>query len=1099
MTDYRTVYDEATRTWYGPTVKHLFNPEASLGQIMLEVLSRSPDRVMQQDMDTGRSLTYGEFRMRLIRFAQNLTEAGVRRGDMVALANANSENLAPLACALLTIGVPFNPLAPTFNEHDMANMLRTTKPKLVFADADNYEVVRKALERTVSNGDTIPPIYVFECTRGDVKHAEDLMKKTGREERATYLGDSNKIVAAVLCSSGTSGAHKGVQVTHAAIMQVTIMSRFVSARTVHFTFSALYWTTGFSTMLNAFFNGATRLITRQPFNEELLLKAVEKCRANAIFVPTAYANTMMAYPRIKTADLSSLKVWALGGSPVPEELRDRIDALLAPHGGYSVNAYGSSENGGIAIDMLKRTAGAIGPLMPNVIVRVVDEEGNRMGVGERGELLTKTNVAFGGYYGNEEASTSAIDSEGFLRTGDIGYIDEQGLLYLVDRKKDIFKYRGYHVSPTDLEAIIMRIEGVQDVCVVGVPDAEGATDLPSAVIVRRPGSKLDASQVCSTVAGQVSDFKRLRGGVHFIAELPKTDTGKVLRRKVTEIVASMNQHPKLTSMASVEKKSRTKMELCTYDANSRTWYGVQNVSIYNPKTNVGEVLNHILLRTPDRIIQIDMDTDSRLSCAEFRMRMIRFAQHLTDVGLRKGDIVAMANGNSENVAPLACALMTLGAPFNPLAPGFNVEDMAHMLRLTQPKIVFCDEANVEVVRKAVRSVFDGEIPIYVFESKRDDVRHAEDLLKPTGREEQFIPAHLGDSHELLSMIVCSSGTTGPPKGVCVTHAQTVATIGSYPMAKPMTVFNFSPLYWGTGVYMLLSTFSGASTRLITRRPFSEETFFEAVEKYRANFAFMPPSYGSQIARHERAPHVDFSSLRMLSLGGSYVSDGLRDRLDRLLPNGRTYNSVGTSEIGWVSCDLAKRKPGSVGTPVINIAIKIVDDAGNDLGVGEQGQVLLKGSEPFIGYYKNEEATRATIDERGFTRSGDVGYVDEEGYLYLIDREKDIFKYRGFHISPSELEAIIGQIEGVLEVCVVGVPADEERTTELPTAAIVRAAGSSLTAEQVMEIVDGKVSDFKRLRGGVYFVDHLPKTQSGKNLRRKVLSMVLELVKDNTES
>ncbi|XP_041776994.1 probable 4-coumarate--CoA ligase 3 [Anopheles merus] len=539
------------------------------------------------------------------------------------------------------------------------------------------------------------------------------------------------------------------------------------------------------------------------------------------------------------------------------------------------------------------------------------------------------------------------------------------------------------------------------------------------------------------------------------------------------------------------------MALCTYDEASRTWYGVQRVSIYNPKANVGEVVNHILLRTPDRIIQIDMDTGSRLSCAEFRMRMVRFAQHLTDAGLRKGDIVAMANRSSENVAPLACALMTLGAPFNPLAPGFNVEDMAHMLRLTQPKMVFCDDDNVEVVRQAVCSVLDREIPIYVFESQRDDVKHAEDLLIPTGKEEQFMPAHLGDSHELLSMILCSSGTTGPPKGVCVTHAQTVSTIGCYPMDKPVTVFNFSPLYWGTGVYVLLSTFASVSTRLITRRLFSEETFFEAVEKYRANFVFMQPSYANQILRHKRASQVDYSSLWALAFGGSYVSEGLRDQFDRLLPNGRTYNTVGTSEVGWATNDIAKRKPGSVGTPVVNVSVKIVDDDGNDLGTGEKGHVMLKGAEPFIGYYQNEEATRATIDDRGFVHTGDIGYFDEEGYLYLIDREKDIFKYGGFHVSPSELEGVVGQIEGVLEVCVVAVPADEGRMTELPTAAVVRAAGSPLTAEQVMKVVDGKVSDYKRLRGGVHFVECLPKTQTGKNVRRKVLEMVLDLVKDKT--
>ncbi|KFB41473.1 AGAP008544-PA-like protein [Anopheles sinensis] len=543
------------------------------------------------------------------------------------------------------------------------------------------------------------------------------------------------------------------------------------------------------------------------------------------------------------------------------------------------------------------------------------------------------------------------------------------------------------------------------------------------------------------------------------------------------------------------------MALCTYDESTRTWYGPQVVPIYNPKASVGQVMNDVLRRSPDRIIQIDMDTRFRMSCSEFRTRMTRLAQNLVRVcGLQPGDIVTMVNANSENVAPLACALMTIGVTWNPLAPTFAENDIAHMLRLTQPKVIFCDDGNVDVVHAATRKAVQGNPPIYVFESARDDVQHAEDLLKATGREEQFVPPYLGDSRKNLAIIMSSSGTTGPPKGVCITHEQIVGTIGSNPLRKPMTIFNFSPLYWATGMVMVLTTFSSSSTRLITRRPFSEETFFEAVEKYRANFVFLPPSYANQIVNHERVREVDFSSLVFLALGGSYVSDALRDRFERLLPNGRTYNSVGLTEIGWVSCDLGKRKPGSVGTPTANVSVRIVDEDGNYLGVGKRGEILLKNIEQtFVGYYKNEEATRKAFDESGFFRTGDIGYFDEEGYLYIIDRQKDIFKYRGFHVSPSELEVILGQIEGVREVCVVGIPEDEDRTTELPTAVIVRAEGSTLDAEEVNRILNGQVSDFKRLRGGVHFVEALPKTQTGKILRRKVLEMLYEIMPANGAS
>ncbi|XP_058122367.1 probable 4-coumarate--CoA ligase 3 [Anopheles ziemanni] len=543
------------------------------------------------------------------------------------------------------------------------------------------------------------------------------------------------------------------------------------------------------------------------------------------------------------------------------------------------------------------------------------------------------------------------------------------------------------------------------------------------------------------------------------------------------------------------------MALCTYDESTRTWYGPKVVPIFNPKASVGQVMNDILRRSPDRIIQIDMDTGFRMSCGEFRTRMIRLAQNLVEVcGLQQGDIVTLVNANSENVAPLACALMTIGVTWNPLAPAFAENDIAHMLRMTQPRVIFCDDGNVDVVHAASRKAVQGNPPIYVFESARDDVQHAEDLLKATGREEQFVAPNLGDSRENLAIIMSSSGTTGPPKGVCLTHEQIIGIIGSNPLAKPMTIFNFSPLYWATGMVMVLTTFSSSSTRLITRRLFSEEKFFEAVEKYRANFVFMPPSYANQILGHERVQKVDFSSLVFLAVGGSYVSDALRDRFERLLPNGRTYNSVGLTEIGWASCDLGKRKPGSVGTPTANVSVRIVDEEGNYLGVGKRGEILLKNTEStFVGYYKNEEATRNAFDGSGFFRTGDIGYFDEEGYLYIIDRQKDIFKYRGFHVTPSELEAILGQIEGVREACVVGIPEDADRTTELPTAVIVRSEGSTLDAVEVNRIIDSQVSDFKRLRGGVYFVESLPKTQTGKILRRKVVEMLYEIMPPNGAS
>ncbi|KFB41474.1 AGAP008545-PA-like protein [Anopheles sinensis] len=543
MSNYQATYDAASRTWEGPTVKAVFNPEASIGQVIFEVLNRSSDRLVQIDMDTGRSMTYAEFKTRMVRFAQNLTAIGVGKGDVVALANANSENLGPLVCALLSIGAPFNALSPNFNEDDMAHMLGTTKPKLVFCDANNFDVVRSAVTR-MRKGIT-PPIYVFEDKRDDVQHAEELLKETGQEDTFMphYLGDSRKTLAAILCSSGTSGAHKGVNLSHASLMKFEVFftlhhPKNSPVQRVYFNFSAIYWVTGVLWLVNVLINGDVRLFTRNGFNEEQFFEAAERYNAAFVFTPPAYANAILCHPRIKTVDLRSIKFWLIGGSMVPEDLRDRVDALLP--NGRSLNAFGSSECGLVATDFGARIPDAIGMLYAGIRARVIDELGNRLGVGERGEFLLKPEYPFLGYYGNKAATANSCDDEGYFRTGDIGYIDENGTLYLVDRLKDIFKYKNFHVTPSELEMLIRKIDGVQEVSVVGVPDADRVTDLPAALIVKNPGSDLDAQIVHTVIDSQVSDFKRLRGGVHFINELPKTISGKVLRREVVEIIKQRN-------------------------------------------------------------------------------------------------------------------------------------------------------------------------------------------------------------------------------------------------------------------------------------------------------------------------------------------------------------------------------------------------------------------------------------------------------------------------------------------------------------------------------------------------------------------------------
>ncbi|KAL9705661.1 hypothetical protein quinque_009179 [Culex quinquefasciatus] len=476
----------------------------------------------------------------------------------------------------------------------------------------------------------------------------------------------------------------------------------------------------------------------------------------------------------------------------------------------------------------------------------------------------------------------------------------------------------------------------------------------------------------------------------------------------------------------------------TYDRETKVWSGPHKPSILNPEASFGQTLLAMLSLNPDRVIQIDVDTGRSMTCGEMRLRAIRAAQNLTALGLSQGDMVSMACANSENLMPMVLGLLINGMPFNSLSPEFGLDDVAHMMKITQPKMVFCDVSNYELTMRTVDLVVKNKPLVYVFECESKNVNQAEDLLKETGREQMFSPPYLGDSRKQLGVVICSSGTTGFPKGVA-------------------------------------------------------DLCFDLLEKYPVDYIFTPPSYANILLIHPRLKTVDFSSIKLWAFSGSFLPAKIRDSIAALLPNGRTMNGYGNTEIGGFATDIMKQKPLSVGTLMANVKAKIVDDNGYDLCNGEQGEVLVKFSEVFSGYYNNPEASVECVDAEGWFRTGDIAYFDEEGFLFLVDRKKDLLTYQNYQIAPAEMEALIGKIDGVKDVAVVGL-LDGDGVSDLVTAVIVKTSESTLTKEKVLEIVHGIVADYKKLRGGVYFVSEIPLSSAGKPLRRKIRENLMQQIK-----
>ncbi|XP_062544517.1 uncharacterized protein LOC134211555 [Armigeres subalbatus] len=528
-----------------------------------------------------------------------------------------------------------------------------------------------------------------------------------------------------------------------------------------------------------------------------------------------------------------------------------------------------------------------------------------------------------------------------------------------------------------------------------------------------------------------------------------------------------------------------------YDEDEQTWRGRDLPALYNTNQSVGKFVWSLLSRAPWKIAQISAESGVRVTYNEMWLRSIRVAQNLASiVGIQKGDMVAIVARNNEKVAPVVFGCLMLGSPINTLDPRFLREDFAHMFETIKPKLVICEGDLVEEVVGAFEMA-DISPELIVFGPRINGYGKVDDLLVETGTEKHFLPTMIDDPANKLAVVLCSSGTTGKSKGVCLSHGLCVANMSRiFTCYESDRVLCLSSLYWISGIGTLMTATAAGATRVITTEPFSAGMMIDLIEQYRVNVIFFPPSHALAILNEPTVGMVDFSSLRMVLCGGGPVSADLKRSFEMYLSKGRFHVVYGMSELGGVCCmsEIAY-KNGSVGILTDGAMAKVVDDEGNVVPFNQEGELFAKTEYIFMEYFGNPESTEEMKTEDGWLRTGDIARVDEDGLFYIVDRKKDIIKYAGYQISPTEIETVIMKVPGVASVCVTGIPVPGN---DLPVALVVKASDSEVTEEKIIQMVAENMVDFKHLRGGVYFVDAFPMTPSGKILRRVCRNMAVEL-------
>jgi acyl-CoA synthetase (AMP-forming)/AMP-acid ligase II len=353
-----------------------------------------------------------------------------------------------------------------------------------------------------------------------------------------------------------------------------------------------------------------------------------------------------------------------------------------------------------------------------------------------------------------------------------------------------------------------------------------------------------------------------------------------------------------------------------------------------------------------------------------------------------------------------------------------------------------------------------------------------------------------------TILMYTAGTTGFPKGVMLSHTSfsTYVLDNVTPPDPEIEERNILtvPLYHVAGIQAMMAAIYGART-LVMERQFEPEEWMTLVEKEKANRAMMVPTMLKQLLDHPSFKKHDLSSLRVITYGAAPMPLPVIRQAMEEFPDVSFINAFGQTETASTITALGPedhhitgtpeekekklKRLASIGKPMADVQMKVIDqETGKTLGPNEVGEILAKGPRVMSGYWKDEEKTAKTIDKDGWVHTGDVGYVDEDGYYFLAGRSSDIIIRAGENISPEELENVIREHPGVEDVAVIGVP--DETWGEEPRAVIIPKKGVKVTEEEIMELCRQKLASFKRPRS-VVFVDELPRNPMGKLVKREI--------------
>ena len=489
----------------------------------------------------GKHMTFGELADRVNRLANAMGDLGVGAGDRVGVMQVNCNEHVETYFATAKLDAILVPINFRARSEELSFMLNDSGVKLIVLGARYQDMIR-SIESELT---TLEHRITLETPGEGFLFYEDLIANSSDEERFPAADDDD--VTIIMFTAGTTGTPKGVMLSHDSFSSYIL----ANVESVDMDFAEkniltvpLHHIAGVQAVMAAIYGGRTLVLQRQ-FDEEGWMKLVQDEQVNrAMMVPTMLKR-LMDQPTFKDYDLSSLQVITYGAAPMPLEVIKK--AIAEFPGTRFINAFGQTETAS-TITMLPpddhniseddpefekklNRLSSIGKPLPDVEVRIVDEDGGDVPQGETGEIVAKGQRLMKGYWNREEATKETLRG-GWLYTGDLGFWDEDGYIFLSGRARDFIKRGGEMIAPEEVEQIIMSHPGVDEAAIIGIPDIEWGERV-RALVVKKPGAEVSMQDVVEHCRPRMAGFKRPED-VIFVDELPRNPMGKVLKRVLRE-------------------------------------------------------------------------------------------------------------------------------------------------------------------------------------------------------------------------------------------------------------------------------------------------------------------------------------------------------------------------------------------------------------------------------------------------------------------------------------------------------------------------------------------------------------------------------------